>query len=172
MFEGKLSHLSSETKCCGGCCHPAGSFSALRAGHGSTWENRIHKRMNELQKYVTTILYNRECTLVFSHSMYTIKVTTETVLYTPTTTFFTRFYSKRDHTNSTKYGMTRWHPQASQWPKVAYHGRRSLKGWSDHLHPLWSMMKRSSGGGDSETQGLQCPASLSSVVERLSHHRG
>ena len=53
--------------------------------------------------------------------MYTIKFTTETVLYTPTTICLTELHSKREHTNSTKYGMIRWHPQASQWPKLAYH---------------------------------------------------
>ena len=37
--------------------------------------------------------------------MHIIKVTTETVLYIPTTTFFIKFHSNRDHTNSTKYGM-------------------------------------------------------------------
>ena len=45
--------------------------------------------------------------------MYTIKVPTEAVMDIPTTTFFTKFYSKRGHTNSTEHGMIHWHPQAS-----------------------------------------------------------
>ena len=39
--------------------------------------------------------------------MYTVKVTTETVMDIPTITFFIELHSTRNHTNSTKYSMTR-----------------------------------------------------------------
>ena len=64
--------------------------------------------------------------------MYIIKATIETVMDIPSKRFFIELHSKRDHTNSTKYGMIRWHPQASQWPKPAYHllSLFLLVGWS------------------------------------------
>ena len=85
-----------------------------------------NSQMNErITKHVTTTLYNKECTLSFSHWMYTIKATIKTVMDIPWTPFFTELRSKRDQTNSTKYGITHWHPQASQWPKPAYHSKSS-----------------------------------------------